>query len=68
LTRLRQLTGSFLVRARNSDLIAGAARRTTGDIAARDISHDASQFHRKCPVATDGKLAIPAATREVIPD
>ena len=59
-----QLAGSSLVRARERDLIAGAARRTTGDIAAHEISHDASQFHRKWPVATDGKLAMPAATRE----
>jgi hypothetical protein len=49
-------------------LIAGAARRTTGDIATHEINHDASQLHRKWPVAADGKLAIPAATKEVIPD
>ena len=45
----------------------GAARGTTGAIATHDISHDANQSHRKWPVAEDGRLAIPAATKGVNP-
>lgn len=63
-----QVAGPSRVRVKDKDLVAGAARTTTGDIAAHEINHDASQFHKKWPVAKDGRLAIPAATREVIPD
>jgi hypothetical protein len=52
----------------DSDLIIGAASRTTGDITAHETSHEASQFHRKCPVAVAERLAIPAAMKEVNPD
>jgi hypothetical protein len=52
----------------DSDRIVGAASRTTGDMTAHETSQEASQFDMKCPVAIAGKLAIPAAMREVNPD
>jgi hypothetical protein len=63
-----QRAGSSRVKASDNDRIAGAARRTTGAIATHDTSHEASQFHRKWPVAMADKLAIPAAMKEVNPD
>jgi hypothetical protein len=55
------------VRARATDLIAGAANRTTGNIVTQAINQDASQFRKKLSVA-DGRLATPAAIRQVNPD
>lgn len=42
--------------------MSGAASMTIGIIAAYEISHETSQW------AIDGKLAIPAAISDVIPD
>jgi hypothetical protein len=58
------------VRATASDLIAGAANKTktTGNIVIQAINQDASQFRKKLPVASDGRLAMPAAIRQVNPD
>src|SRR3974390_1192883 len=55
------LVCSSRVRARASDLIAGAASRTTGNIVTHAINQDANQFQKKLPVASDGRLAMPAA-------
>ena len=62
------LVCSSRVRASASDLIAGAASRTTGNIVTQAINQDASQFRKKFSVASDGRLAIPAAIRQVNPD
>jgi hypothetical protein len=48
--------------------MAGAAMTTSGNIVAQDISQDTIQFRKKLPVAIDGKLAIPAAIKDVNPD
>ena len=62
------LVCSSRVRASASDLIAGAASRTTGNIVTQAINQDASQFRKKFSVASDRRLAIPAAIRQVNPD
>ena len=62
------LVCSSRVRASASDLIAGAASRTTGNIVTQAINRDASQFREKLSVASDGRLAMPAAIRHVNPD
>jgi hypothetical protein len=59
---------SSRVRSIDRDLIIDAASRTTGDITAHETSHEASQFHRKLPVAIAERLAMPAAIKEVNPD
>src|SRR6516225_4906018 len=59
---------SSRVRASASDLIAGAASRTIGNIVTQAISQDTSQCQKKLPVVTDGKLAMPAAIKHVSPD
>jgi hypothetical protein len=46
-------------------LIAGAVRRTTSSIAAREISQDASQCLRKSVAAVAGRLAMAAAVSQV---
>jgi hypothetical protein len=61
-------TASSRVSARDSDLIAGAASKTTGNIVTQAISQDTSQFRKKWPLSSEGKLAMPAAIREVKPD
>ena len=66
--RWRGLVCSSRVRASASDLIAGAASRTTGNIVTQAINQDASQFRKKFSVASDGRLAMPAAIRQVNPD
>jgi hypothetical protein len=48
--------------------MAGAATTTSGNIVAQDASHDTIQFRKKLPLAIDGKLAIPAAIKDVNPD
>jgi hypothetical protein len=48
--------------------MAGAAMTTSGNIVAQDNSQDTVQFRKKLPVAIDGKLAIPAAIKDVNPD
>jgi hypothetical protein len=48
--------------------MAGATMTTSGNIVAQDISQDTIQFRKKLPVAIDGKLAIPAAIKDVNPD
>jgi hypothetical protein len=50
------------------DLIAGAARRTTGSIVAQEISHDASQCLTNTDGEVAGRLAMAAAIRQVRPD
>jgi hypothetical protein len=62
------LVCSWRVRASASDLIAGAASRTTGNIVTQAINHDASQFRKKFSAASDGRLAMPAAIKQVNPD
>ena len=62
------LVCSSRVRASASDLIAGAASRTTGNIVTQAINQDASQFQKKLSVASVGKLAMPVAIRQVNPD
>ncbi|MBP1291245.1 hypothetical protein M2192_005191 [Bradyrhizobium elkanii USDA 61] len=59
---------SSRVRTKASDLIAGAARTTIGNIVAQAISQDDSQLCKKLPSTRDGKPAIPAATKQVNPD
>jgi hypothetical protein len=59
---------SSRVRASASDLIAGAASRTIGNIVTQAINQDTSQCQKKLPVVSDGKLAMPAATKHVSPD
>jgi hypothetical protein len=46
--------------ARATDLIAGAASSTIGNIVIQAINQDPSQFRKKSSVANDGKLAMPA--------
>ena len=48
--------------------MAGAATTTSGNIVAQATSQDTIQFRKKLPVAIDGKLAIPAAIKDVNPD
>jgi hypothetical protein len=48
--------------------MAGAASKTTGNIVTQAINQDDSQFCKKLPAANEGKLAIPAAIRQVNPD
>jgi hypothetical protein len=62
------LVCSSRVKISASDLIAGAASRTIGNIVTQAINQDTSQFQRKLPVARDGKLAMPAAIKHVSPD
>jgi hypothetical protein len=62
------LACSSRVRASASDLIAGAASTTTGNIVTQAINQDASQFRKKFSVASDGRVAMPAAIRQVNPD
>jgi hypothetical protein len=52
---------------KDNDRIAGAATTTSGNIVAQEISQDIAQLLRKLPVARNGKLAIPAAIRDVNP-
>jgi hypothetical protein len=59
---------SSRVRATASDLIAGAASRTIGNIVTQAINQDTSQCQKKLPVVSDGKLAMPAAIKHVSPD
>lgn len=56
------------VMARASDLIAGAANNTTGNIITQAINHEENQFCTKWPAALDGRLAMPAAMKQVNPD
>jgi hypothetical protein len=59
----RAITPSYSrVSASDNDLIAGAANNAIGAITTHEISHDESQ----CVI--EGKLAIPAAMRQVSPD
>jgi hypothetical protein len=44
--------------------MAGAATTTSGNM----VAQDTIQFRRKLPLAIDGKLAIPAAIKDVNPD
>jgi len=53
-----QFVGSSRVRARETDLIAGAANRTIGMVIAQEKSRDANQLLKKFPVAKTAKLAI----------
>jgi hypothetical protein len=62
------LVCSSRVRASANDLIAGAASRTTGNIVSQAINQDVSQFRKKLSVASDGRLAMPAAIKQVNPD
>jgi hypothetical protein len=39
-----------------------------GNIVTQAINQDTSQFQRKLPVVSDGKLAMPAAIKHVSPD
>ena len=48
--------------------MAGAANSTIGSIMIQATNHDCSQWVTKVPVATKGKLAIPAAIAQVSPD
>ena len=48
--------------------MAGAANSTIGSIMIQATNHDCSQWVMKVPVATKGKLAIPAAIAQVRPD
>lgn len=71
--QLGALGGDYLVcssriRTTASDLIAGAASRTTGNIVSQAINQDASQFRKKLPAASEGRLAMAAAIRQVKPD
>ncbi len=59
--------GSSLVNMIDRVRIKGAANKTNGSIAAQEISHDSSQFDRKCPPPRKGTLAIPAAIKDVNP-
>jgi hypothetical protein len=52
----------------DSDLIAGAAARTSGNIVIHEINQDNNQFSTKPPVLMSGKLAIAAAIAHVKPD
>ena len=63
-----QIAPSSRVRARESDLIAGAATTTSGNIVAQETSQDTTQFRKKVPADNDGTLAIPAAISDVNPD
>jgi hypothetical protein len=63
-----QFAGSSRVRSIDSDLIAGAATSTSGNIVIHEISQDSSQFWMKPPVSMNGKLAIAAAIAHVNPD
>jgi hypothetical protein len=51
-----------------NDLIAGAASTTTGNMAAQAINQEVAQFCKKLPRASEGKLAMPAAIKDVSPD
>ena len=53
---------------RDNDRIAGTATTTSGNIVAQETSQDITQLLRKLPVARNGKLAIPAAIKDVNPD
>jgi hypothetical protein len=59
---------SSRVRMRESDLIAGAATTTSGNMVTQDTSQESIQFRKKLPEAMDGRLAIPAAIMDVNPD
>jgi hypothetical protein len=59
---------SSRVSATESDLIAGAATTTSGNMVAQETSQDTSQFRKKVPADSDGTLAIPAAISDVNPD
>jgi len=58
---------SPLVRWKETDRIRGAASTTTGNIVTQEMAHDNSQWTRNWPIVTNGKLAIPAAIRDVNP-
>jgi len=59
---------SFVRTEISSHLMAGAASTTTRNIVAYEINQDDNQFCKKRPIASAGKLAIPAATRHLNPD
>ena len=52
----------------DNDRIAGTAITTSGNIVAQEISQDITELLRKLPGARNGKLAIPAAIKDVNPD
>lgn len=59
---------SSRVRARESDLITGAANNTAGSMMAHEISQEVIQLRRKGPLPHKDKLAMADAIRLVSPD